>query len=337
MPSNKELLKEVNILYVEDEEEIREFASKTLVTLVKNLVVAVNGQEGLDIFTKYYESEELDQFDLVITDINMPKMSGLDMIEAIHKIDSDIPSVVTTAHGDSDFLKHAIELGVRGYVMKPMNLFKLIDGIIVASESRMLRKKLQLTNQNLEIQVHQRTAELEATVKELEINSIKLLYEATHDHLTSLYNRQKLTEELKREILREHRYKRSLAIVMFDIDLFKNINDTYGHDIGDDVLVAISNIATKHVRNVDTLARWGGEEFILLLPETSLEDACNVAEKLRLDIQNTALAQVEASKITASFGVSVFKEDDTQDTFLKRVDEALYKAKDDGRNKVVIK
>ena len=337
MPSNKELLKEVNILYVEDEEEIREFASKTLITLVKNLVVAVNGQEGLDIFTKHYKEKELEQFDLIITDINMPKMNGLDMIEAIHKLDSDIPSVVTTAHGDSDFLKHAIELGVRGYVMKPMNLFKLIDGIIVASESRMLRKKLELININLEKQVHQRTIQLETTIKELEINSKKLLYEATHDHLTSLYNRQKLTEELKQEILREHRYKRNLAIVMFDIDLFKNINDTYGHDIGDDVLVEISNISTNHIRNVDTLARWGGEEFLLLLPETSLDDAYNVADKLRIDIESTAFSELEVSQITASFGVSIFKENDTKDTFLKRVDEALYEAKNNGRNQVVIK
>ncbi len=123
---------------------------------------------------------------------------------------------------------------------------------------------------------------------------------------------------------------------MYDIDSFKNINDTYGHDIGDEVLIAISKLSTKHLRNVDILARWGGKEFMILLPQTTIKDASRIAENIRNAIEKACLSQVLESNITASFGVCEFIQKETKDTFLKRVDEALYKAKNSGKNAVAM-
>jgi len=255
----------------------------------------------------------------------------------IHEIDPMVPSIVATAHSDTDFLKKAIDLGVRGYCMKPINLKQLLKSITIAAESGVLKKKLEYTNKFLEQQVKERTQELQVTIEKLEVESKKLLYEATHDHLTKLYNRQKLNVSLSTEIHREHRYQRNLSIIMFDIDHFKDINDTYGHDIGDEVLINLAKLTQNSIRSIDILSRWGGEEFILLLPETSLDNAINIAEKLRIDIENTNLTNNESIKITASFGVTMLQKEDDKTSFLRRVDDALYEAKDLGRNRVVSK
>ncbi|MCK5110170.1 MAG: diguanylate cyclase [Arcobacteraceae bacterium] len=333
---NKEILKDIVILYVEDEEDVREFTSKTLEKLVKCVKTANNGLAGLETFIEHFENPDLPTFDIIITDINMPKMNGLDMLVKIYEIDSTIPSVITTAHNDVNFLKKAIDLGVRGYATKPLNLFQLLESISMAVESRVLRKQLENTNKELEKQVSQRTIELQNIIHKLEVNSKELLYEATHDHLTSIYNRQKFTTELDYEIKRANRYNNKLSIIMYDIDSFKNINDTYGHDIGDEVLIAISNLSTKHLRNVDILARWGGEEFMILLPQTTIKDASRIAENIRKAIEKACLSQVLKGNITASFGVCEFIQKENKDTFLKRVDEALYKAKNSGKNIVVM-
>ncbi len=332
---NKEILKKIVVLYVEDEDDVRNFTAKTLCKLVKDIKTAQNGLEGLNTFKEHLENPDLPNFDIVVTDINMPKMDGIEMLEEMNKIDSTIPSVITTAHEDKHFLKKAIDLGVRGYATKPLNLFQLIKSISVAVESKVLRKQLEQKNKELEEQVSQRTMELQNTIHKLKINSKELLYQATHDHLTNIYNRQKFNTQLDDEIGRSNRYHNELSIIMYDIDFFKKINDTYGHDIGDEVLISIAKISTKLLRNVDILARWGGEEFMILLPQTAIKNALNIAEKIRKAIEEECLSKTIEGKITASFGVCEFIKDEDKDTFLKRVDDLLYKAKESGRNIVI--
>lgn len=122
---------------------------------------------------------------------------------------------------------------------------------------------------------------------------------------------------------------------MFDIDHFKKVNDTYGHDVGDYVLESISKIIKTSVRETDIFARWGGEEFLILCAEINIENTEILAEKLRESIGTYNFENV--GNITASFGVTIYDEKDDRDTFLKRVDEALYEAKENGRNRVVRK
>ena len=154
------------------------------------------------------------------------------------------------------------------------------------------------------------------------------------DRLTKIDNRRKFDKDLNREILRSKRSNESLSVIMFDIDNFKNVNDTYGHHIGDVVLEKLARIIKENVRFEDFLARFGGEEFILILTSTSKIDAFNKAEKLRKLVEETNFQSV--GNITISSGVYQFKSSDTYDDVIKNVDAAMYDAKKSGKNKVCI-
>jgi diguanylate cyclase (GGDEF)-like protein len=153
----------------------------------------------------------------------------------------------------------------------------------------------------------------------------KILKIANYDKLTQIYNRNALSKELK-ELL-ENRG----SVIYFDIDHFKKINDTYGHEKGDFVLKELAKVVKENLRKNDIFGRWGGEEFLILLPNSSYEETLKVAEKLRKIIENHDFGGI---KVTVSFGVTYVKKDDNEETLLQRVDEALYEAKNNGRNQV---
>ena len=158
---------------------------------------------------------------------------------------------------------------------------------------------------------------------------------AVTDPLTGIFNRRKLHEVLRYEISRKYRYKSDLSIVMCDIDYFKKINDEFGHHAGDNVIKLITKVINQNIRKPDVFARWGGEEFVILMPNTGINSACMVANKLQAAISSTEFPDV--GRVTASFGVALFdSEADTADTFINRSDKALYKAKEGGRNDVQI-
>ncbi len=154
---------------------------------------------------------------------------------------------------------------------------------------------------------------------------------ATIDRLTGVCNRQTFETELIREVKRSLRHHTQFSLIMADIDNFKNINDTYGHQVGDYVLATIAQLVKKNIRGYDTLGRWGGEEFMILAPESPLKSAVYLAEKLKVLIEQNLFRTV--TKVTASFGVAQFA-DESPDNLVKRVDDALYVAKSNGRNRV---
>jgi diguanylate cyclase (GGDEF)-like protein len=155
--------------------------------------------------------------------------------------------------------------------------------------------------------------------------------QATTDPLTGLHNRLKLGPSLVGEIERVDRYNTPLSLVLFDIDHFKKINDTFGHVVGDQVLVQLSRFVPNLIRSMDLLARWGGEEFLILLPGSDGPMALQVAEKLREAISNLVFDEV--GSITCSFGVTQYAATETAAQFIARADGALYRAKADGRNR----
>ncbi len=157
---------------------------------------------------------------------------------------------------------------------------------------------------------------------------------ATTDQLTGVYNRHKITEIFQQETARSERYETALSSVMMDIDFFKKINDTYGHQRGDDVLRSVATIAVETIRETDYFARVGGEEFVLLLPNTTLEQAVVCAEKVRAALESRHFEEIGA--LTASLGVSQWRVGDTIDSFSARADHALYAAKEAGRNRVAV-
>ena len=161
-------------------------------------------------------------------------------------------------------------------------------------------------------------------------------HQAGTDHLTGIMNRRRFTESLDREMARRQRHAEPLSLIMFDIDHFKRVNDVYGHEIGDLVLREMAQLVSGVVRRTDILARWGGEEFVILLPGTTGEAATGFAEKLRAGIESHDFPQV--GRATASFGVASLEEKETDGTTLiKHADQAMYTAKQDGRNRVVNK
>ncbi len=155
---------------------------------------------------------------------------------------------------------------------------------------------------------------------------------ATTDRLTSIFNRYKMDISLEEQIEIAKRYKRPLSLIFFDIDHFKHINDTYGHKTGDTVLVQLSKIMQNSIRKSDIFGRWGGEEFLIILPETSKNEAISIAEKLRKKIENYKFDKID--RLTCSFGITDFQKNDTSETIMTRVDKKLYLAKKTGRNKI---
>ncbi|HKJ88017.1 MAG TPA: diguanylate cyclase [Gammaproteobacteria bacterium] len=160
----------------------------------------------------------------------------------------------------------------------------------------------------------------------------KLEHRATHDPLTGVCNRQRFQELLNQEAEEATRYGRPVSLILLDIDHFKQVNDSYGHAAGDRVLERVTEVLQGRLRASDVLGRWGGEEFMVLLPETSLSNARKVAEDLRASLESASIPTV--ARVTASFGVTELKRGEPRTELLRRVDEALYRAKEAGRNRV---
>ncbi len=172
----------------------------------------------------------------------------------------------------------------------------------------------------------------------------EILKHATLDALTGFYNRRQLEERIKQEVSSSRRQKTPLCGIMTDVDFFKRVNDTYGHAVGDLVLKTVSKVIRSQLREYDIAGRYGGEEFVILLPFTRTEEAKMVAERLRKSVENTVIniedvnseAEDKEIHVTISLGVYEFNSDNTDEDLLKNADKALYKAKETGRNRVVI-
>ncbi|MDP4027835.1 MAG: diguanylate cyclase [Gallionella sp.] len=169
---------------------------------------------------------------------------------------------------------------------------------------------------------------LDITQRKLAEKEIHLL--ATTDSLTGIANRREFATIMAGEVGRAKRYGAPLSLAMYDLDYFKRVNDTFGHDVGDYVLQAITALVKENIRTTDVVARWGGEEFMVLMPQTGLPAARNAADKLRLAIAGHCFDKV--NKLTVSLGVVSFEPQDDLNSLLKRVDDALYRAKEHGRN-----
>ncbi len=190
------------------------------------------------------------------------------------------------------------------------------------------------TPTNDDIERIQRAADLASLAIERKKLEEELERRASHDHLTGLYNRETLERLIQTEIQRAARYRTQFSIVMLDIDHFKPINDRYGHPVGDEVLIRFAREVTELIRAADTLARWGGEEFMLLLPETGIDGAARLAEEIRVRVAETPFPKV--GEVTISLGVTEYSPPEAPRNLLKRLDDALYQAKETGRNRVMV-
>ncbi len=205
----------------------------------------------------------------------------------------------------------------------------VISGLITQSEI------LRVINNKWMEMIKERGNELSKLNEKLIEKATTLEEKASKDYLTTLFNRRKFNTLIQYEISQIKRNKhRNLSILIIDLDNFKFINDTYGHDIGDDILVEFSKILKLSCRESDIVCRWGGEEFALALPETTLDNGMVVAEKIRQSIESHIFPH--ELKLTCSLGLAQFHSNDTYTDFFKRADEALYCAKNSGKNRVEI-
>lgn len=288
-------LKRLRVLYVEDEEDAREQFAQFLKRIAGDLVTAKDGQEGLAAYHAHRPH-------IIITDIQMPTMDGLAMASIIRKLDKSTRIIVLTAYEQLDYLKGSINVGVDKYLTKP------VDG-----------RQLQATL-------------LECADAILAEEALKSA--AASDPLTGLLNRRELESRFLAEKSASERHGDPLALIMVDIDHFKEVNDTYGHVVGDQVLKGVARTMRSSLRAEDICGRWGGEEFLILLPRTDLAAAAVVAEKLRLAV--CALVTEWAGKtiaVTISLGVGESYWGVSMDDSLATVDQALYRAKQNGRNR----
>jgi len=161
----------------------------------------------------------------------------------------------------------------------------------------------------------------------------KLKKLATRDTLTGIYNRYKINKLIESEITRSNRYDEDFNLLMLDIDNFKKINDTYGHDVGDYILQELSRIILNIIRETDCFGRWGGEEFMLVAPHTTEDYAVKLAQKIRTSVMEHNFEYIQ--QLTVSIGVTQYSHNEDKTVFLKRADKALYEAKANGRNQVV--
>ena len=191
----------------------------------------------------------------------------------------------------------------------------------------------QLREAGLHRQLQEEAEKLEATNRSLHVANERLNDLARHDPLTGAFNRRHLMDELERHFQVMARYGISFSVIILDIDHFKLINDTFGHQVGDHVLTGLTRQLEEDLRDIDIFGRWGGEEFLCILPNTQLPEAAYCAERLRAGLESTRLVTTFPEQvITASFGVGTSQPEETTDTLLQRIDARLYAAKAAGRN-----
>ena len=238
--------------------------------------------------------------------MNLPDMPGVEVMRRIIKATSAIVIVITGDEARYSYDSMARE-GAADFIVKPVRISELATRVKQAREVRALTE----TKERL-------IAELERL--------------ATRDELTGLYNYRHFHDQLKAEVLRTLRYQRPLCLMVVDVDHFKAVNDALGHAEGDRVLTGIARIMDAKSRAADSVFRYGGEEFAIILPETLCDQALAMAERVRQAVEQAELAP--AQRVTVSVGVAEFRATEDADVLFRRADTALYAAKRAGRNRV---
>ena len=297
---------DINVLIVENNVEISEPMQDFLETTGYTSKTANSAEEALDMLAD-------NRFHVVITDIQLPGMDGLDLTDLIKKkYNTDV--IVMTSFGKEYSYEDAIGKGASDFIIKPVRLEELL-----LRTRRVIRERKLADDRD---------------------NMLEKLQElAITDGLTKFFNSRYFYNQLEVETDRANRYDHPLSLLLIDIDHFKRINDAHGHLEGDKVLVRFSKLVKSCLRAIDSAYRYGGEEFTVLLPETTGKEALNVAERIRklTEAEKMIPEGKEPCTVTISIGVTEYLKKENLNQFIKRADEAMYLSKEKGRNRVSFK
>jgi len=294
------------VLVVQAEQAERAVQRALFTEAGMSVVEACSGAEALDFLAT-------DRPDLVVLGRTLPDMDGLDLLPRLKSGELDfVPVLVASHRGETAERVRGLQLGADDYIPRPCDPAEFL-----ARAKALLRTK----------QVHDRIRKLQITLEQMVVS----------DPLTGLHNRRYLMDRMLQEMQRSDRHGEPLALAMVDLDAFKNINDQFGHVLGDKVLRAVGSAISKSVRVSDIAARYGGDEFAVILPQTPAEGAMRVCERLLRNISEVIL-QDETGKtfrITASLGLAYYPADDveTPEDLVHSADGALYGAKRSGKNR----
>jgi two-component system, cell cycle response regulator len=297
------------ILIVDDDEFAAAKMSETLLPIANSVACAASCAEALLLAV---------DTDLIIASLSIPGSDALRLVTQCRANEAfrQLPILLIAEDRDLPRLAKGLDLGANDYLIRPVDRNELLARTVTQVRRKRLQDRLQ--------ESYRRSLALALT-----------------DELTGLYNRRYLDAHLDELIERVHQDGISAAVLMFDIDHFKQVNDAHGHAAGDDVLRELAVRTVNSVRSVDLVARWGGEEFVVVMPETDLAIASAVAERLRAAVAREPFTVKEEGKnlpVTISIGVTAATErDDDRDKILKRADAALYTAKTRGRNCVIVR
>jgi diguanylate cyclase (GGDEF)-like protein len=307
------------ILIVDDEDVVRSVIRQVLVDDGHDIVDMPNGEAALEAFRR-------EPFSVVLTDIYMPGMNGIELLEEIRLLDPDCLVVVMTSNASLETATAALRAGAYDYITKPFEDIDLISAVV-----RRALDRIALIEDNRSL-----LERLKTNAEELEKLNARLRDQANRDGLTGLYNHRYFRERLEKEI--NSNPGGPLSLVFMDIDHFKRYNDNHGHLAGDTLLKTLADVLRQHTDKHGQAARYGGEEFVVLLPECDKDAAEALGETLRTAIEKYPFFGREEQpqgRVTLSLGVASFPEDGQNGTtVIDHADQALYEAKRQGRNQL---
>lgn len=306
------MIHKARILIIDDDPNLRKTLSDILRAKGYETLTAKDGAEGLDLLKQC-------SVDVVLIDLGLPDVPGIEVLNTVKASCPSTESIILTGNATLDSAIEATNKGAFSYLQKPYDIEQLMLHIKRAIEKREAGRKILM-----------QSTELKKINAELRVLYTKANVSSLHDSLTGLANRRFLEVQLEKSYGSAKRYGQPLSIIMLDIDHFKQYNDTHGHVEGDGLLVKIAHILLKVIRTADYVFRYGGEEFLVMLPMTDITNACKAAERLRRVVESEA-------GITVSLGVSSYHESmRDKESLIRDADNALYRAKQNGRNRVEV-
>lgn len=281
--------------------------------------------------------QDLASYDLILSDYNLPDSSSMQLVEEI-RARCDTPVILVTGENACHLAAEAIRRGASDYIVKMGDYLFTIPLVV---EKNLAVAKIKRENEELRMEVELALAQVREKNAQLEQSLKKVEEMAATDALTGLYNRRHFGKALEQSYAEAQRYEKDISCLMIDLDSYKKLNDTYGHQVGDQLLVLAGRVITANKRAMDIAARYGGDEFVLLLPHASAEEAATVASRISEEFfrsSATLLKREPAAGVTMSIGIGSLKTNRPThaDQLLSFADAALYSSKEAGRNRVSV-